>query len=248
VLFVNLPKEDKYDFNYLKSAIEQYAAENVKAVNPKFAVFLIASQAKKAFSRLIVQKDKALKYHTEKFVTEKDPEAVKAELVKYQKEKNEMDRIVAEWKTRNADLFTEVKYIPSVSKYASRFSVDEDVYDVEDAVQGYKASSALLNEVKKEKEALQVATKKVILPQYEDQYKEFLKEAQEATGFPGRQAVEESVKSVVQVVKTRLKLDRKPCIELAPFFKYVEDCVGVLKEFDEVQVTSDSDENDEDEE
>jgi len=205
VLFASSPKRDEYDFNYLKSAIEQYAAENVKAVNPKFAVFLIASQAKKAFNRLIVKKDKDLKYHAEKFVTEKDPEAVKAELVKYQKEKNEMDRIVAEWKARNADLFTEVKYIPSVSRYASRFSIDEDAYSVEDAVQGYKASSALLNEVKKEKEALQIATKKVILPEYKDQYQQFLKEAQEEAGFPDVKVIEESVEKEVQVVKLDLK-------------------------------------------
>lgn len=209
-------------------------------ISERFISYIIGTQAKKSFARLIVEKDKELKYHAETISFEKDPEAVKEALSKYQKEKNEFDRMINAWKEENKDMFEKVPYVPDVSIYARGFQLPKNIqFTVEEAVQGYKLSNALSNHIKKNKESVQTSFKIMIKPEFKEEYDIIRNCYSTSIGLPSEKEIKDTVVKEIKVVKTRLKLNRKPYEDANPFYKYAEGYVDYLINLDPDSLKSD---------
>lgn len=208
-------------------------------ISERLISYIIATQAKKAFARLIVENDKKLEYHAESISIEKDPEAVKKALTEYQKEKNEVERLINQWKEENKDLFMKIPYVPNVSIYASGFEL-KGQYTVEEAIQGYKLSGALSNFIKKDKSEIQTSSKTVIIPEFKDQYDSVRHTIITSVGLPSEAEITSSVTEEVKVKKTRLKLNRAPYSDTAPFYKYASEYTDYLINLDAQSLISKS--------
>ena len=192
----------------------------------EYGKYIVLSQGKKAFARLVFELDEDQKYHRQIEVQVKDPYEFAESLKQYQENKNRFDALVKEWKAENSDKFTEEPFIPSVQRYAKYFEFDTEGYTAEDAVQGYKFFSKALDSVDKSK--LYIAKRSIIKPEFKEEYVEACISFRKAVGLPTEAELKERVAAVVTQKKHRLALDRKPFKDTAPAKGYARQYVNYL--------------------
>ena len=198
----------EYAGSVIKTKNKDFLFENKNGTYQptEYAKYIILSQGKKMFSRLICELDKDFKYHRESFVDVVDPDIFYERKSQYTDNKKVFEELVSKWKEENMEKFENVPYIPSIQRYARNFSFNKEI-TLEEAVQGYKYCNQALKNIDRDK--IQLGSKIMIKPEYNEEYINVCKEFRKKAGFPTDSEIKMEIKDTIKEKRTRLALDRK---------------------------------------
>lgn len=202
----------------------QREGSDIIMVKP-YLSYMLAAQAKASYSRYIIEADKDCKFHHEEMVEIPDPKALEEYIFKNKKCKAEYDLEYREQRAKHIDWFKNQSSVENIAQYVSPFIKSSSIYkpkDILSIIDSYKYANAYLKEIGKSDELPRI-DKKVISPEFKKEWKAICSTIKEKTGYKTEAELKKEVLAAGYISlnkKTRLKLDRKPGVnihELIPF-------------------------------
>ena len=195
-----------------------------------FALYIIASRANFDFKNFIIENGDE-KVHFYSSMKEKvfEDELFKQEL---RKEKydvlKEFKARMEEFKTQNPDFYSIRKQVPNIAGYLKEFEFNTEGLTVDEAIQGYKLSNEILNELK-EHEEIRISEVRILKPEHKEDLDKFITETEEDLGYSDRMFKEEVAAHNYKdtVISFRLALNRKKAEDVTPLDKFTKQFLTV---------------------